>query len=149
MTYLVDANVISELRKGPRCHPNVTAWFSGLDPGDLYLSALTLGEIRKGVELVRRRDPTAAERLDAWLSEVATSHAERILSVDQEIAERWGRLSVPDPQPVIDSLLAATALVHDLTLVTRNVQDVARSGVAWLNPFTLEEGGGQGPSSTS
>ncbi|HEX4955173.1 MAG TPA: type II toxin-antitoxin system VapC family toxin [Thermoanaerobaculia bacterium] len=142
MSYLLDTNVLSELRKGSRCHPTVAAWYSGLPPEDLYLSALTLGELRKGVELVRRRDPVTAERLDAWMQEVTVAHGERILGVDAEIAERWGRLNVPDPLPVVDGLLAATALTYRLTLVTRNVGDIARTGVAWLDPFSLEEGGG-------
>lgn len=135
MSYLLDTNVISELRKGERCHPSVARWYSSLDPEEVFLSILTLGELRKGVELIRRRDRGAAERLDAWLVLLAFEQAERILPVDLAIAERWGRLNVPDPLPVVDGLLAATALVHDLTLATRNVADVARTGVRWVNPF--------------
>ncbi len=135
MSYLLDTNVISELRKGERCHPSVARWYSSLDPEEVFLSVLTLGELRKGVELIRRRDRGAAERLDAWLVLLAFEQAERILPVDLVIAERWGRLNVPDPLPVVDGLLAATALVHDLTLATRNVSDVDRTGVQWVNPF--------------
>jgi toxin FitB len=141
VSYLFDTNVLSELRKGERCHPSVVAWFSSLEPHEIYLSVLTVGELRKGVELIRRRDPRAAESLDVWLQELASSYADRILAVDQEIAERWGRLKVPDPLPVIDSLLAATAIVRSMTLATRNVLDIARTGVRWVNPFTAEESG--------
>lgn len=135
MSYLLDTNVISELRKGERCHPSVARWYSSLDPEEVFLSVLTLGELRKGVELIRRRDGGAAERFDAWLVLLAFEQAERILPIDLVIAERWGRLNVPDPLPVVNGLLAATALVHDLTLATRNVSDVARTGVRWVNPF--------------
>lgn len=138
MSYLLDSNVISELRKGPRCDARVAAWFAGVEDEDVFLSPLTLGELRKGVELVRRRDPISADRLEAWLLDMASTHTDRILGVNERIADRWGRLNVPDPLPVIDGLLAATAIVHGLTLVTRNVPDIARSGVAWLNPFTGE-----------
>lgn len=135
MSYLLDTNVISELRKGERCHPSVARWYSSLGPEEVFLSVLTLGELRKGVELIRRRDGGAAERFDAWLVLLAFEQAERILPIDLVIAERWGRLNVPDPLPVVNGLLAATALVHDLTLATRNVSDVARTGVRWVNPF--------------
>ncbi|MFL6263832.1 MAG: type II toxin-antitoxin system VapC family toxin [Thermoanaerobaculia bacterium] len=136
MSYLVDTNVISELRKGRRCNPGVASWFAGVSSGDIYLSVLTLGEIRKGIENIRRRDKPAAEVLEAWFQELGDSLADRILPVDQAIAEQWGRFNVPDPLPVLDSLLAATALVHGLTLVTRNLKDVERTGVDCLNPFS-------------
>jgi len=136
LSYLVDTNVLSELRKGPRCDPGVAAWFAAVASTEIYLSALTLGEIRKGIESLRRRDGRAAETLDAWLREIATAHAERILPVDRDVAEAWGRLNVPDPLPVLDSLLAATAQVQELTLVTRNLKHVERTGVACLNPFS-------------
>ncbi|MFL6232348.1 MAG: type II toxin-antitoxin system VapC family toxin [Thermoanaerobaculia bacterium] len=136
MSYLVDTNVISELRKGRRCNPGVASWFAEVSSGDIYLSVLTLGEIRKGIENIRRRDKPAAEVLEAWFQELGDSLADRILPVDQAIAEQWGRFNVPDPLPVLDSLLAATALVHGLTLVTRNLKDVERTGVDCLNPFS-------------
>lgn len=135
MTYLVDTNVVSELRKGRRCDPGVASWFAETSAGEIYLSALTVGEIRKGIENIRRRDEPTATALEAWLGELVTTHSDRILPIDAVIAEQWGRFNVPDPLPVLDSLLAATASVHGLTLVTRNVKDVERTGVECLNPF--------------
>ncbi len=136
MSYLVDTNVVSELRKGRRCNAGVAAWFAGLSPEDIFLSVLTLGEIRKGIEKIRRRDPKAGESLEAWFKDLVVTHSDRLLGVDRSVAEEWGRLNVPDLLPVIDGLLAATAIVHDLTLATRNVKDVERSGVDYVNPFT-------------
>lgn len=135
MSYLLDTNVISELRKGERADPAVAAWFAGLGEAEIYLSVLTLGEIRRGVESVRRRDPEAGAALDSWLGRVAEAHRERVLPVDRAVAEEWGRLGVPDPLPVVDGLLAATARVHGLTLATRNVADIAATGAALVNPF--------------
>jgi predicted nucleic acid-binding protein len=137
VSYLVDTNVISELRKGPRCDESVAAWWSGIVETDVFLSVLTIGEIRKGIENVRRRDMPSAVALEKWLARLLRDHASRILPIDHEIVEEWGRLNVPDPLPVIDGLLAATAHVHDLTLVTRNVADVARTGVTALNPWRV------------
>ena len=135
MSFLVDTNVVSELRKGPRCDSNVARWYGSLGDGDIYLSVLTIGELRRGVELIRRRDVSSAQRLDDWLTQVVSAHAERLLPVDCSVAEVWGRLNAPDPVSVIDGLLAATAIVHDLTFATRNVGDVERTGVSYLNPF--------------
>ncbi len=135
MSYLLDTNVISELRKGERCDANVARWCQSVADEEIFLSVLTIGELRRGVELIRRRDVTAAERLDAWLAEVSLEHAERIVPIDEGVAERWGRLNVPDPLPVVEGLLAATALTHDLTLATRNIKDVKRTGVSYVNPF--------------
>ena len=135
MSYLIDTNVVSELRKGGRCDPNVTTWFEGVPDDQVFLSVLTIGEIRKGIEHIRRRDPQSARVLDAWLDRLALDHASRLLPINQAIAEEWGRLNVPDPLPVIDGLLAATARVHSLTLATRNVRDVEATGVRCVNPF--------------
>ena len=135
MSYLVDTNVISELRKGAQCHPSVASWFAALSPDEIFLSVLNIGELRRGVELIRRRDPTAAKTLEDWLDGLLRDHGERILPVDHEVACEWGRLNVPDPLPVIDGLLAATAKVHDLTLATRNTRDLERTGVRCMNPF--------------
>ncbi len=104
--------------------------------GDLFTSVLVVGEIRRGVESVRRRDPGQAAALDQWLLRLTGALADRVLPVDTAIAECWGRLNVPNPIPVVDGLVAATALEHDLTLVTRNVKDVASTGVATLDPFS-------------
>jgi predicted nucleic acid-binding protein len=131
----VDTNVIAELRKGTRANRHVRSWFEAVDPDAVLLSVLTLGEIRRGVENVRRRDPASARALERWRRRLVLEHGERMLPVDLAVAEQWALLNVPDPIPVIDGLLAATAKVHDLTFVTRNVKDVARTGVRLMNPF--------------
>lgn len=135
MTVLLDTNVIAELRKGARADGRVRAWFAALDPEGIRLSVVTLGEVRRGIESVRRRDVQAARALERWLRRLVADYADRILDVDLAVAEEWGRLNVPNPLPVIDGLLAATAKVHGLTLATRNVTDVARAGVDVVNPF--------------
>lgn len=134
MTFLVDTNIVSELRKGDRADAGVRAWVRTTGD-DLFLSVLVVGELRRGVEQVRRRDPTSASHLQAWLDQLLIGYVDRILPVGLEVAEAWGRLGVPDPVPPIDGLLAATALAHDLTLVTHNTDDVAVTGVRLLNPF--------------
>jgi toxin FitB len=101
---------------------------------------MTLGELRRGIEHRRRTDKLAAQKLETWLAELVTEHRQRIMPVTSQIADRWGTLGVPDSMPIIDGLLAATALVHDWTLVTRNAAAVAPTGVRTLNPFTPEGG---------
>lgn len=135
MSYLLDTNVVSELRKGPRCDAGVAEWMAGTDERELFLSVLVVGEIRNGIEKVRRRDPAGASALSAWLASVQALHEQRILPVDLRVAEEWGRLAARRSIPVVDGLLAATALVHGLTLVTRNTRDVTATGVALLDPF--------------
>ena len=135
MTFLIDTNIISEVRKGDRGDPAVAAWWNGVSGGDLWLSSLVLGEIRKGVELARRRDPRRAEALEVWLTDLMSRFGDRVLPVDTAVAEQWGRMNAVRPLPVIDALLAATAKANDLTLVTRNVADVAELDVDVLNPF--------------
>ena len=135
MSFLIDTNVISEVRKGVRCDPSVAIWFDGVPEDQLFLSALVVGEIRKGVELARPRDPDRAAALEAWLSTLAAGFANRILPIDRAVAESWGRMSAVRTVPVIDGLMAATALVHDMTLVTRNEADVVGLGARVLNPF--------------
>jgi toxin FitB len=135
LSYLLDTNVISELRKGDRADPSVLAWFDGLADEEVYLSVLTVGEVRRGIESVRRRDPDSAVALDSWLARLGEDHRDRILLVERAISEEWGRMSVPDPLPVIDGLLAATAKVKGLTFATRNVADVEGAGVELLDPF--------------
>lgn len=135
MTWLIDTNVISEVRKRERCHPDVAAWWSRVDDRDLFLSVLTLGEIRRGIEAVRPRDPTRAAALEAWLADVAEAFGPRVLGVDAAVAAAWGRLSAIRSVPMIDALLAATAVAHSLVLVTRNTADVDGLGMQVLNPF--------------
>lgn len=135
MNYLIDTNVISEVRKGERCDRHVAAWYAAIDDADLYLSVLVLGEIRRGVERARPADPTRARALDRWLSAVAKSFAGRILAVDSAVADEWGRMTAKRAAPSIDALLAATAKTHGMTLVTRNIADVADLGADILNPF--------------
>jgi predicted nucleic acid-binding protein len=135
VTYLVDTNVISELRKGKRADAAVRSWFASIEDEVIFLSVLTIGELRQGVERIRRRDPGAAIRLDSWLARVVETHRDRLVPVDRLAAEEWGRMNVPDPVPVVDGLLAATAKAAGMTLVTRNVADVDRTGVDYLDPF--------------
>ena len=135
MTWLVDTNIISEVRKGARCHLAVAAWWSSVEDRDLFLSTLTIGEIRKGVETIRARDPDKARALETWLQAIMQAFGPRILGIDAAVAESWGRISAIRSVPVVDALLAATASAHGLVLVTRNATDVAGLGVCVLNPF--------------
>jgi predicted nucleic acid-binding protein len=133
--YLLDTNIVAELRKGRRASLHVRRWFEPLDGDDLLISVLTVGEIRNGIERVRRRDPMSALALERWLGRLRSDFSDRILPIDDGIAEEWGRLGLPDPIPVVDGLIAATALRHRLTVATRNVKDMARTGVPFVNPF--------------
>ena len=139
--YLLDTNVVSELRKRGRCDENVAAWYTGVSDDDLFLSVLTLGELRKGIELVRDRDPQQAEVLENWLSYLQQNYEGRILFIGAEIADAWGQMHRIRNIPVVDGLLAATAKVHGLTLVTRNIQHVEGLGANLLNPFEPATGG--------
>jgi predicted nucleic acid-binding protein len=136
--FLLDTNIVSELVK-PKPEPRVTAWIDSTDETLLYLSVLTLGEIRKGIGLLR--DASRRVVLEAWLdSDLILRFAERILPIDRAVADRWGRLTAEaavakSPLPVIDGLLAATALDQNLTLVTRNTKDIAVTGVPVFNPW--------------
>jgi toxin FitB len=135
LSYLLDTNVISELRKGERADSNVNAWFASVADEEIFLSVLTIGEIRRGIESVRRRDPDSAAALDRWLNKVSEAHGDRVIPIDRAITEEWGRMNVPDPLPVVDGLLAATARVLGLTLVTRNVADIKGTSIELLDPF--------------
>jgi predicted nucleic acid-binding protein len=132
----LDTNIVSETRKGQRINPGVLAWLESVADADLFLSVLVVGEIRRGVEQARAKDPVKAGALEAWLSGLERKYGDRVLPVTTGIAEQWGRLSAIRPISTVDGLLAATALEHDLTLVTRNVTDVAHTGVKLLNPFS-------------
>lgn len=135
MSFLLDTNVVSELRKRTP-DEGVAAWFDSVDSRQLYLSVLTVGEIRQGICRLQRRDRAQAAVFDQWLASLLRAYSDRIVSVTAEVAEEWGRLNVPDPLPVVDGLLAATVKVHDWTLVTRNISDVADTGARLHNPFT-------------
>lgn len=139
MNYLIDTNIISEVRKGARCDARVSAWYASIADEDLYLSTLVLGEIRKGVELARPRDAGKAAALERWLREIEVAFDRRVLGIDNAVSDQWGRMSAIRPIPVIDGLLAATALINGLTLVTRNDRDVAGLGASVLNPFSGTE----------
>jgi hypothetical protein len=135
MSFLIDTNVISEIRKGARCGPKVAAWYASIEDRDLFLSALTLGEIRRSIELARPRDPAKAEALQRWLNSVVTAFGDRVITVDVAASDEWGRMSATRQVPVIGDLLAATAKVHRLTLVTRDESGVSGLGIRVLNPF--------------
>lgn len=135
MTFLLDTNVVSELRKGPRANAGLREWFAGVDGADLALSVLGVGEIRLGIARLRLRDPDGAARLAAWLVRLERAYRGRTLPVDSDVVEAWANLNALRPLPVIDSLQAATAVVHGLTFVTRNVADLRGAEVAMLNPF--------------
>ncbi|RKT43787.1 type II toxin-antitoxin system VapC family toxin [Thiocapsa rosea] len=137
--YLIDTNVVSEARKASRANPCVRRFFgaAAADAQRLYLSAVTVGELRRGVEMIRHRgDQVQATRLEDWLTRILTEYQSQILSLDGDVAQVWGRLRVPRHENALDKQIAATALVYDLTLVTRNTDDFVGTGVRMLNPFT-------------
>ena len=136
--YLLDSNVVSELRKDNRS-PNVVRWIESVPADALFLSVITIGEIAKGIAKQRRRGTESAiSRADAlqnWLEGLLATHGRRILPIDVEVATRWGRLCSLFPQLAIDMLLAATALQHGLTVATRNIEHFSATGVDVVNPF--------------
>jgi len=136
--YLIDTDVISELRKGAKANANVKRFFSSVAENDeaLYLSAITIGELRRGVEIIRhRKDRSQAKRLESWLQAILRDYGEHILEFGTEEAQVWGRLRVPHPENAIDKQIAAIALTHDLTIVTRNADHFETLGLRVLNPF--------------
>lgn len=135
MNFLLDTNIISEVRKRKRADDGVVLWLSTVEHENLYLSVLVIGEIRQGIEGLRRRDPVQAGHLEKWLGELRRQYSNRILSINEEISEEWGRINAPDPISSRDGLMAATAKVWNMTFVTRNTTDVERSGARLLNPF--------------
>jgi len=135
VNYLIDTNIISEVRKGERCDASVAAWYGSIDDSSLYLSVLVLGEVRKGIERARPKDPARARALERWLAAVREAFAGRILAIDDAVAEEWGKMGAKRPVSTVDGLLAATAKVHRMTLATRNTADVADLGAHVVNPF--------------
>jgi predicted nucleic acid-binding protein len=133
--FLLDTNIISELRKRDRADPNVARWAAATPVIETGTSVLVLAELRRGIELKRRRDPEQAKSFDRWFSQLRAGLGDRVLPVDERIAEAWAMMGIPNPLPPIDGLLAATAKVHGLTLVTRNVAQIAATGVSLVDPF--------------
>lgn len=134
--YLLDTNVLSETRKA-RMNPNVAGFLAQLDSLSLYVSTLTIGEFQRGIEIKRRDDPEAAERIAEWVAQAERNFADRILPVDERVAKLWGVLSADRSRPVVDTLIAATAIVHDLVLITRNLKDVRGIDVMVVDPWTV------------
>ena len=136
--YLIDTNVISEARKRATANRGVGAFFRRIlkERTPVFISVITVGELRRGVELLRHRgDSRQAKRLEKWLEALLVEHQDFILEIDRDIAQLWGRLRVPHPENALDKQIAATALIHDLTVVTRNQVDFRKTGVRVLNPF--------------
>lgn len=130
--YLVDTNVVSEARRGS---PQALAWLRAVDPASVHLSTLTLGEIMRGIAVKQKSDPKAASHLTEWLRKIRHDHADRILGITAQISVEWGRIAAIRPRGDVDGLIAATAIVHDLILVTRNEWDFADTGASVINPW--------------
>jgi predicted nucleic acid-binding protein len=139
VSFLVDTNVLSELRKRARGNPNVYTWTEATGWHALYTSWIAIAEMKRGVELIRRHDKPQTIVLQAWMEKVLELLRDRILPVDQAVAEIWADLMVPNPRSPLDTLIAATARAHGLTLVTRNVRDFAGTGVDLLNPWNDDQ----------
>ena len=135
MAFLLDTNIVSELRRGVRCDARVRRWAEEVDDSQFHISVLTLGEIRAGVEAARGKDPVKAASIERWLHETIRRFLGKTHDVTKSIVERWGRLLPGQKLPAVDALIAATALEHGLTVVTRNVRDFERMGVPILDPW--------------
>jgi toxin FitB len=135
LSFLLDTNVVSELTKA-RPNPQVIAWLRSVPSADLFLSVITLGEIRKGIEKKRITSPQDSARIEAWFTTLVLRYRSRVLSFDAQTADQWGRLMALHPTvPVEDGQLVATALQHRLTFATRNVRHIAPTRVAFVDPF--------------
>ena len=135
MSFLIDTNVLSEIRKGKNCDQNVRNWWVETDEDQIYLSVMVLGEIRRGIDRLLDRDPEKAQQLEHWLSAVLDGYRGRVIPIDENVANAWGSMTASKTIPLVDGLLAATARTHRITLVTRNVKDIKSLGVEYLNPF--------------
>ena len=135
MSFLLDTNVLSEIQKGERCHEAVKAWWDATDVMEIYLSVMVPGEIQRGIEKMFKKNPARARLFESWLHSVMEEFKGRILEVDLETARMWGKMTSKRTLPLVDTLLAATSMVHGLILVTRNTKDVHDTGVSYLNPF--------------
>jgi hypothetical protein len=135
MAFLLDTNVLSELRKAARCDAKVRAWARRVSSSQLWISVLSLGEIRKGIESLRRKDPPQCAVLERWLGMIELEFEDHILPVTEAVADEWGRMQARQPLGIVDSLIAATAQVHHLSVVTRNAKDFKAAGVPVVNPF--------------
>lgn len=136
--YLIDTNVISEIRKGEKANSGVRRFFNELETNksSAYISVITIGELRRGIDLIYHRgDQLQGEMLECWLEKIRKEYSHNILAVDPEVALLWGKMRVPNPQHALDKLIAATALINGLTVVTRNTKDFQQTGVQLLNPF--------------
>ena len=136
--YLIDTNIISEARKRTKANKGVQAFFRkvGIDGSEVFISVVTFGELRRGVELIRHRgDISQAKQLETWLYIMLAEYQEHILDINHDVAQLWGRLRVPHYENALDKLIAATALIYDLTVVTRNQKDFVKTGVRVINPF--------------
>jgi hypothetical protein len=132
--YLVDTNVLSEARRG---RPEARDWLRSVDPDQVFLSVITLGEIMKGIRQKTRTDATAAVSLHRWLEQLRMDHARRILPISDEVALEWGRIAAMRPRDMADALIAATAAVHHKAVVTRNTSDFKDLAVAVIDPWNL------------
>jgi hypothetical protein len=135
LSFLLDTNVLSEVQKGEKCDELVKLWWDATDMMEIYLSVMVPGEIQRGIEKLSRKNPPRARLFESWLHSVMDEFQGRILKVDLETARIWGKMTSTRTLPLVDTLLAATAMAHGLTLVTRNTRDVQDTGVRLLNPF--------------
>jgi toxin FitB len=136
VSFLVDTNVVSELKRGRNAAPAVTAWFASVPAEQIFTSVVVLGEVRHGIELLARRDKPQADLLKRWYASMRQQLGTRVLPVDEPVMMVWSRISVPDPLPAYDGLIAATALVHDMTVATRNATDFRRVGARAVDPWS-------------
>jgi predicted nucleic acid-binding protein len=136
VNFLVDTNVVSELKRGRNAAPKVAAWFAEMPAERVFTSVIVLGEIRRGIELFARRDKPQAAVLESWYRLMRQRLGSRIIPIDEAIMTVWAKITVPDMLPAYDGLIAATALVHGMTVATRNTSDYLRVGVAVVDPWS-------------